>query len=244
MKAGMAVAMMLILAGCKDTGKKVASVDPTPKIVGAMKNVMRKGELFATINIDTIADKKHLYGLGPVEYLAGELMIIDGKCYKAVMVNDTGMQVTESLDVKAPFFGYANIEQWEEVPMPDTVLTLAQLETFLNETAKNRPRPFFFRLTAAVDSADIHVVNLPRGAKVSSPEDARQGRRNYGIVNTGAEMVGFFSTEHQTIFTHHDTYVHIHLMTDDKKRMGHLEGMHLKKGTAKLYLPVCESRKS
>lgn len=36
------------------------------KIVGQMKNVMRKGQLHANINLDTIADKSHLYGLGPL----------------------------------------------------------------------------------------------------------------------------------------------------------------------------------
>ena len=34
------------------------------KIVGAMKNVMWKGELGSSIDLDTISDKNGLYGLG------------------------------------------------------------------------------------------------------------------------------------------------------------------------------------
>jgi acetolactate decarboxylase len=41
-------------------------------IVGAMRNVMWKGQLQGSINLDTISDRKNLYGLGPVEGLAGE----------------------------------------------------------------------------------------------------------------------------------------------------------------------------
>ena len=50
-------------------------------IVGAMKNVMRKGELFATIDLDSLSNKTHLYGMGPVEYLTGELSIQQYKRY-------------------------------------------------------------------------------------------------------------------------------------------------------------------
>jgi acetolactate decarboxylase len=50
-------------------------------------------------------------------------------------------------------------------------------------------------------------------------------------------MVGFFSTEHQAVFTHHDTFMHLHLMTEDKKQMGHLEELRFKPGQMRLLLP-------
>jgi len=208
-----------------------------PRISGAMKNVMHKGELFPTINLDTIANKTHLYGLGPVAYLTGEIMILDGKAYKSAVINDTAMQVIETFDLKAPFFGYANVDNWSEYPFPDSIHTIPQLENYLNETTKQYPRPFFFRITTTVDSATVHIVNLPPGSKISSPEEAHHGLRHYSITDRNVELIGFFSTEHKTIFTQHDTWVHIHLMTDDRKKMGHLEELYIKKGSAKLFLP-------
>jgi len=47
-------------------------------IVGVMKSFMRKGELFATIDLDTLSNKPHLYGMGPVEFLTGEITVITG----------------------------------------------------------------------------------------------------------------------------------------------------------------------
>ena len=73
------------------------------KVVGAMKNVMRKGQLFGTITLDTIANKKHLYGLGPVEFLTGELLIVDGKAYQSTVISEKTMKVEENFNVKAPF---------------------------------------------------------------------------------------------------------------------------------------------
>ena len=95
-----------------------------------------------------------------------------------------------------------------------------------------------YKLSGAVERAMIHIVNLPKGSKVSSPDDAHKGQVNYLIKNEQADIVGFFSTEHKAIFTHHDTYLHMHLITKDRQKMGHLDEVLFEKGTMKLYLPV------
>jgi len=207
-------------------------------IVGAMKNVMHKGELFGTIDLDTIANKQHLYGLAPLEYLKGEILIVDGKSYVSRVAADGSIAMEETYKVKAPFFVSQNVSEWNEVSLPDSIQTIPQLEIFLDEATKNHLRPFAFRLTASIDNCIIHIVNLPEGTKVHSPEDAHQNQKSYTLQNEVAELIGFFSTEHQGVFTHHDSYVHIHLITTNKKQMGHLENVLLKKGTMKLYLPT------
>lgn len=206
------------------------------KIVGAMRNVMHKGELFGTIQLDTISNKSHLYGLGPIEYLKGEILIADGHSYISKVISSTEMTVVETYNVKAPFFVYENVDKWKEVIIPDSIQSIPQLETYLNQTTKVSPRPFAFRLTATVNDANIHVVNLPEGVQVHSPEDAHQNQKTFNVKNKNVELIGFFSTEHAGVFTHHDTFVHIHLITADKKQMGHVDEFTLTKGTAKLYL--------
>ena len=93
----------------------------------AIKN-LKVGQLYGNINLDTIGNKINLYGLGPVEYLAGEILIIDGKSYKSTVVTDTTMKVEETYNIKAPFFGYANVAKWTEQTLPDSILTIQQLE--------------------------------------------------------------------------------------------------------------------
>ena len=94
-----------------------------------------------------------------------------------------------------------------------------------------------FKLGGIVEEATIHIVNLPKGSKVSSPTEAHEGMTNYHLTNEKSEIIGFFSTEHKTIFTHHDTYLHIHLITLDRQKMGHLDDLLFKKRTMTLYLP-------
>lgn len=207
-------------------------------IIGAMQNVMWKGELAGNINLDTIANKEHLYGLGPVEYLAGELLIVDGHAYRSSVLTDSTMQVEATFAVKAPFFGYTNIEHWTEQDLPDDVQTIPQLEKYVDQLTQQAKRPFFFRLEGTIESAMIHIVNLPKGTKVSSPDEAHQGLTKYPLVNEEVDIIGFFSTEHKAILTHHDTFLHMHLITKDRQKMGHLDEVKLIPGTTKLYLPA------
>jgi acetolactate decarboxylase len=222
----------------KELPANVPLINHSLHISGAMKNVMMKGELWGTIDLDTISNKKHLYGFGPVENQSGEIMILDGKSFKSKVVSASEMNVSETFKMKASFFAYQQVETWKEMKMPDSVVSMDQLEKFLDQLTVNYPRPFLFRLTAIADSAVVHVVNLPKGTKVLSPEDAHIGQKNYAIENESIELLGFFSTEHKTIFTHHDTFIHIHLITENRKKMGHLESLAFRKGTTKLYLPM------
>lgn len=221
-----------VLASCQPESSGITqSKEPaTPetaslsvKISGAMRNVMRKGELGGVIRLDTIADRKGLFGIGPVSYLRGELLINDGKSYRSVVTSDSTMRVDATFDVEAPFFVYGNATDWEVTDLPRDVKSAGSLEKYINDRAQETDLPFIFKLTGRVESAVIHVQNLPEGSTVSSPAEAHQGQVNYQIIDRDVEIVGFYSRNHQGVFTHHDSFVHLHLITADEAMMGHLD---------------------
>lgn len=229
-----------VLVSCNSTNQKSKTTnekDSNVKIVGTMKNVMWKGELAGTIDLDTIQNKRGLYGLGPVEYLTGELLILDGKSYVSTVLADSTMIVEETFKTKAPFFVYVNATKWNEEVLTENITNISQLEEYIDQITTNLKRPFIFKLAGQVESAKIHIQNLPKGTKVSSPEEAHQAQTNYNLENRVVEIVGFFSTEHKGIFTHHDSYLHMHLITTDKTKMGHLDNVTFEKEKMKLYLP-------
>lgn len=198
-------------------------------IVGAMKNVMWNGELEGSILLDTILPKQHLYGIGPVEFLSGELLILNGKSYVSKVVDKNEMTVIESFDQRAPFFVHATVEKWEEISIPNTIKSLNDLENFLDLLTQEIQKPFTFKLEGTIKEASIHIVNLPLGSTVSNPDEAHKGQINYELNNEVCTIIGFFSREHQSIFTHHDTFMHLHLITNDLKKMGHLDAVSLNK---------------
>jgi acetolactate decarboxylase len=236
-KIVLAIFSVGILLGCNSSKKESVSDDTYSDVivVGAMKNVMWKGELGGMINLDTISNRKGLYGLGPQSFLTGELLINDGKSYLSRVTSDSTMEVKKIFEVSAPFFVYANVNDWEEINLPSNIKTIQDLEKFIEGKIIGTKRPFAFKLIGKVSKAIIHIQNLPEGTKVSSPEEAHQGQINFNLKNQEAEIIGFFSTEHKGVFTHHDSYLHMHLITKDESKMGHLDKLEI--GNMKLYLP-------
>jgi acetolactate decarboxylase len=227
------------LISCNSTPKEKntdkTETYPDINIVGAMKNVMWKGELGSNIDLDTISKKNGLYGLGPLSYLTGELLINNGKSYVSKVISDSTMTVEKTFKASAPFLVYGNVTEWNEVDLPSDLNTIQDLEEFIDQKTSEFKRPFAFKLIGQVSSAIIHIQNLPKGTKVSSPDEAHQGQTNYNIRNEDAEIIGFFSTEHKGVFTHHDSFLHMHLITKDESKMGHLDKLEIRK--MKLYLP-------
>lgn len=227
---------LLILGGVSVTtlpGQPATTV----QFRGAMRNVMWKGELGGVINLDTL-DRKGLYGVGPVAGLRGELLILNGTIYQASVVTDTRMQVDVVDGAQAPFFVYAHQNRWREVLLPDSITSMETLEKYLDQSTAGLPRPFVFKLQGTLDSALIHVVNLAPGSIVRSPTEAHRGQQNYPLQHVPVDIVGFFSTEHQGVFTHHDSFLHLHAITADRKRMGHLDLVSFSPGALRLFLPA------
>lgn len=234
--------MFLFVAGClgcnavnDESTQEEDNLYASVQVAGAMRNVMQKGELEGIIQLDTLANREGLYGLGPESFLTGELLISDGQAYVSRVTSDTTMIVEKAFDVSAPFFVYAHVKEWRQTDLPDSIKTIKDLERFLDEKTRDQKRPFAFRLEGQVDKATIHVQNLPKGTTVSSPEEAHQGQTNYQLKREEVEIVGFFSTNHQGVFTHHDSYLHLHLISKDETKMGHLDSVEFYK--MNLFLP-------
>lgn len=225
--------ILIISMGCANSTTKQTQSTKV-KISGEMKNVMRLGKLEGNISLDTLS-QKNLYGIGPVEYLKGELMIFDGISYVSKVETDSTMTIETSFEVKAPFFVYAQVDDWKSETLTDSIFNLETLEVYLDEKFKDRNEPVVFKVEGAIDSAIIHIVNLPEGTKASSPEEAHQGIVYYPVSKENVDILGFFSRKHQAVFTHHDTFMHLHLITKNREMMGHLDEIDFGSNQLTLY---------
>lgn len=216
------------------TGNHI-SYSQAPTIIGAMKRVMWSGELQGNISLDTIS-KPHVFGMGPLAYLRGELLLWDGTVYTARVADNGAAKVDIDPKVEAPFFAYAHVPNWTEVSIPDSVYNMQQLESYIAALFPERTAYSMFRLEGLVDSTVIHIVNLPEGSTVRSPQEAHKGKVSYTHTNAHVQILGFFSRNHQGIFTHHDSFLHLHLITSDRSAMGHVDALHWTPGSMKLLL--------
>lgn len=199
--------------------------DGSLNVVGSMRDVRYDGKTKGQIQLDTINKREGLYGLGPAAFLQGELLIINGQGFRSQVSNSKEMQVEETFDAKAPYFVYTYQQDWQEFTLPPSVRTLQQLLDYVDRMTTSKARPFVFRLSGRVKEADIHLANLPNGVYPSEPKEALTGQQRYHLTDRDVDIVGFFSVNHQGIFTDLDSYGHLHLITTDRDMMGHLDGL-------------------
>ncbi len=189
---------------------------------GAMRNTMFNGQLAGLIQLDSIA-KPGTYGIGPVEFIHGELMLWDGHGYRSTAQGDSAMLVEERPESKAPFFVHQHVTKWTTVELPDSVVDLPTLDAFLTARYAPSGKPFAFRISDAIASVDVHIVDVPRGTEVNGPDDAHRHNKHFHAQERTMDLIGFFSTKHKAVFTHHDTNIHVHAITAERDWMGHVE---------------------
>jgi alpha-acetolactate decarboxylase/formylmethanofuran dehydrogenase subunit E len=211
----------------------------TPKVFtkGAMKDMGTTYDL--KIWLDTLADKSNLYGMGPYDRMKGEIMVIDGKPFFASAFVEGKAVVSQSWNIRSPFFVYSNVKDWEEFNLSGPINSVLELQEKVAAIAKNKGydlnEPFAFRVVGHFDKMSTHIVT-PRNSEV---EGYRKNVNSqiFTIDNTSGELLGFYSEKHQGIFTGPKSFVHIHFLKDDQTFMGHLNEIMTRDTTFKLYLP-------
>ena len=188
---------------------------------GAMRNTMFNGQLAGLIQLDSIAEPG-VFGLGPVEYLRGELLLWDGHAYRATAKGDSAVHVAEHPETKAPFFVHQLVREWQDVLLPDSVVDLGTLNAFLTSRFGAAP-PFAFKLHGVCERVDLHIVDVSPGTVVRGPDDAHRENKHFRLTDRSVDLLGFYSTRHQAVLTHHDTHIHVHAITAERDAMGHVE---------------------
>ena len=201
---------------------------------GALRNIMHKGDLSAKANLKEFENIKGLYGLGAVENLKGEILILDGVPYissceikDSVKINS----IEKTFDAKAALFVYTQVDNWIDIKIPFDVQTYSQLETFIQAEAKHQgidvEMPFPFLIEGEFDSFDWHVIDWKAGDMEHSHEKHIQAGLHGTMHNTNGEVLGFYSNKHHAIYTHHTTNMHLHIKTDDNQLVGHVDDLML-----------------
>ena len=67
---------------------------------------------------------------------------------------------------------YGNVTEWNEIELPDDIKIIQVLEKFIDDKTSDFKRPFAFKLIEQVSSVIIHIQNLPKGTKLSTPNEA------------------------------------------------------------------------
>jgi acetolactate decarboxylase len=205
---------------------------------GAMSEMGKNG--FApTISLDSLQKYKHLIGLGPLGKMEGEITILDGKMYGGKSLFSGETVVVNDWKVQAPFLVYADVAEWEKSKLTGKAESLADLEEKIMEVALasgiNLEEPFFFRIEGIFDQMVTHIVT-PRTQEIEGFV-AGQNQKNYDHASDSGELIGVYSKIGQRIYTHHDSFMHVHFLNTGKDFTGHLDEFQSKLDQLVIYFP-------
>lgn len=205
---------------------------------GELKNMMMKGDVSGTIDLAAIAKVPHMYAVGALEGLQGEVTLIDGAA-TLVSVRDGKQTISQTPQGKASVLVYAQVKQWKKISLPKSIESLADLETFVVEAARKEgiivDRPFPFVVKGIVAEAKYHVLRHP--GEVKDPRELHdKAQVPFTLRAKNLELVGFYSDKHLGIFTCQSN-LHVHLRTADGSESGHLDEVRLGEGMV-LCLPA------
>jgi acetolactate decarboxylase len=205
--------------------------------LGSQRQTIMTGNRAAHLDLRMLKGRSHLYGIGPIEGLAGEVTIADSRPSLARVGADHVIHVTESYEAGVPFFVWAEVPAWQAQEIPDGARTYAELERFVSEAGAGAglTQAFPFMVTGRPELVDFHIVNAT-SATPPGMEAHQKIQIPFELNGQETKLVGFWSSQHQGVFTPMGTNIHAHFQTPDNKISGHVQGLALT-GRLTLSLP-------
>lgn len=200
------------------------------KVAGELRAIMHQGKMQANIGLDSVS-LEDLVGLGAYENLNGELLVMNGKVFHSFVQNDS-LVVASNKKAKATLFVSAKVQAWDTIKVAGNDVT--QL-VYQHASKAGLNEPFPFQLIGSMESVDYHVINFDPGN--SDISNHKEGALKGQLKGEQVTILGFYSTQAKGIYTHHDSDVHMHVISKGRPVMGHVDGLVIGDQMFNLLLP-------
>jgi acetolactate decarboxylase len=206
--------------------------------VGEMHKAVHEGDTGGKVALASLLATPHLFAIGPVAGLRGEITVIDG-APSIGLVGEEGPLVSARAEVDAAFLVWAREPRWVRLVIPESIRTEQDIETFVPQAAKEAgltsDEPLPFRIEGRADRVDLHVIWQDKDTPPGK-EAHEKAKVPAVILGASVAIVGFWSPSHRGVFTPAFSDIHMHVVSGDGRSTGHVESMRLAPG-AVLMLP-------
>jgi len=181
------------------------------------------------IEIDSLVGAKNNYAFGVLDSLKGVFQVFDGQPYVSTLLNDS-LVVNTKTEGQAVFFVQGQVGGWQQTTLPASVANTEALVGFLhyNEDLNiDTDTPFLFLIEGVVEQLEWRII--PKNGADDNPT-VNADRQNAGtgtLTNKYVEIVGVYSSDHQSIFSSEKIPVHMHFKTADNTLAGHVDQLEL-----------------
>lgn len=205
---------------------------------GVLREIMQEQKIAANADLKDFENAPDLFALGALEGLSGEILILNSKPFNG-MANQGTLVFDKSFDQKATLLVSSQVAEWEIITIKETFNNLKELQGLVLAQAEmagiDVAQPFPFRIKGDFQRINWHVINAKEAEEQNHAAFKKAGLSGSGTY-AEAEVLGFYSTQHEGIFTHHGSYLHLHFLSGDQFTMGHVDDIE-QSGVIELYLP-------
>lgn len=213
----------------------LAAGEPTTALqtFGSLRAMFHQGQTGATARLSEHLPDEHLFGVGALSELRGEVTIIGGEVFLSYADGSSVRTETSTTsDESATLLVLGSVHDWVSAttsgPIPFDAFD-AELEALARQAGVSS-ETFVFTLEGRMQDVAWHVID---GTKLegggSSHHDHMAAALRGEAEEANVKLVGFFSERHQGVFTHMGSNTHAHVVT--ARAGGHLDGGTIPIGT-------------
>ncbi|MDY7092851.1 MAG: acetolactate decarboxylase [Acidobacteriota bacterium] len=212
---------------------------------GSLRAMMHEGAIGAAVSLNSLLPDPQVCAVGALAELAGEITVLGGQAYLAYpAAGEPRVEVTGQSEAGAALLVSSRVTEWQsltlEEPIPFESLG-AEIRRLASGAGFDVEGPFPFLVEGALEDLEWHVID---GSQLPEGPSSHQAHRSAGVRSSLARadgtLVGFYSTEHQGVFTHMGSTTHVHCVLEDPVASGHVDHVTLPAG-ARLRLPAPQS---
>lgn len=198
--------------------------NPEVKSAGELRKIMHDADLSAKIRLDTL-HRENLFAIGVIDSLRGEISIINGKALIS-SIKETFVRTDTTFKHEAAMLVYAYVKNWKTITIEQDLNNSEELELLIKRLASENgidvTKPFPFMAKTWVKNLSFHVINWQSGM-IHTADTHKQFAHELWHSAEVVMLAGFYSENHQGIFTPHSSKMHVHTITSNPLTSGHLE---------------------
>lgn len=205
------------------------------KTYGQLRAMMHEGKTDPVVTLRDV-QQPHSYALGALSGLRGEVTILSGSAWLGYPGDGdtTRVEQVASSPETAALLVAAEVPKWRDVPVAADIAWSTidkDVEALAKQAGVDVEQPFPVLIEGELFDLKWHVIDGRRAAPgPSSHEQHMQMAAKGGATSTRGTLLGFFSKQHQGIFTHHGENTHFHFVDVEQKLTGHVDAVSVKKG--------------
>lgn len=207
---------------------------------GDRMSIIKQGDFTGNIDLQTLENINHLFAIGPLEGLKGEITINDNRPSVSTLTQDKKQKDVSSFKHKAIFLVYGSAKEWQKIVIDKDMNSLNEIEQFVKENAINYKLPlnqaFPFKIEGVAEKITYHIIykqdNIPHNKK-----EHQRSKVKFSKENESSIIIGFWSdAEGEGVYTHPNKRTHMHYISEASKDSGHIDAIKLNSG-AVLFIP-------